>query len=123
MEEELDQEASLHVDTLHLVRSHVLSLLEFEDVFLAVDDLEGETLRDELGNIASPQPPVLSDGLLGHLFQLVVPLEDLRASDLDFPSGSGPSLLVDVLGGVSHFGQIGQSDLGSLLNSHTLTPI
>lgn len=123
MEEKLNKEACLHVNAFYFVRSHVLSLLEFENVLLTVDDFEGKTLWDELGNIASPQPPILSDVFLRHLIQFVVPLEDLRASHLYFSSGSGPSLLVDILGSVFHFRQIGKADLSSLLNSHILTPI
>lgn len=123
VEEELNEEASLHVDAFHLIWCHVLSLLEFEDVLFAVDNLERKTLWDELGNITSPQPPIFSDGFRRHLIQFIVTLEDLRTSDLYFSPGSGPSLLVYILGSVAHFRKIGQSDFSSLLHSHIITPI
>jgi hypothetical protein len=103
VQEEFGEEVSLHVDVLHLVRGHVLALLQLEDVLFAVDDAEGGTLGDELGDVSSAQPTVRSDGFPSQFVHLVIALEDLRPANQDFSSWSRLSVLVQIVGCVSHF--------------------
>lgn len=79
---------------------------QFEDVLFSVDDLEAVGLRMEFGNVSSFEPSILSDGLSGHIRLFVVAHEDLRTSQPDLSSRTGLSLLVHVLGGVLHLGDI-----------------
>ena len=69
------------VDMFNFFRSNVFSLLQFEYVFLPVDNLEGIELWHNLDDIAWFQPSIFSDGLSSFLRLFVVSKKDMRASD------------------------------------------
>ena len=69
------------VNILNFFRGHVLSLLQFENIFLSVDDFEGVDVREYLNDITGLQPSVGSDSLRSEVGLFVVPQKYMRASD------------------------------------------
>lgn len=71
----------LAVDILNFIRSNILSLLKFEDIFFSVDDFNGVRSGHHLSHISSFQPPIGCDRLLSHVGLFVVAQEDLGTSN------------------------------------------
>lgn len=69
------------VNILNFFRGHVLSLLQFENIFLSVDDFEGVDVREYLNDITGLQPSVGSDSLRSEVWLFVVSQKYMRASD------------------------------------------
>ena len=80
MNEYLSNKVALGVNILYFFSSHVLSLLQFEDVFLAIDDGNGLGLSSHHTDVSSFKPSVLSDGFVSFLLIFVITEEDSRAS-------------------------------------------
>jgi hypothetical protein len=120
VEEDLLDEPRSSIHIFDLVRGHILSLLQFEDVFLAVDDLEGKS-RCDLAHVTSMQPSLLVDSLLGDILHFVVALENLRTMNTELTSWSPLSLLVFVFSCVFHLRNIHQPHLGRGLSQRRNT--
>jgi hypothetical protein len=100
--EHLTDQAAAQIDVLHLIRRHVLSLRQLEDVLLAVDQPDGYRLRVDFDDVSSLQPSVSSDRLLRQLVLLVVAQKHVSAPHPQLAPWSYHSLLVAVLRCVLH---------------------
>ena len=68
------------VDMLNFFRSNIFSLLQFENIFLPVDDFEGIELWHNLNHITWFQPSIFGNGLSSFFRLFVVTKKDMRAS-------------------------------------------
>jgi hypothetical protein len=96
---------------LYLLWDDVLSLRELEDVLLSIDDLEGALGDIELADVASVDPALSVEGLLGHLRLAVVALEGDSTAVADFAARDRVAPVVCVRAQVVHVGDIQQLDL------------
>ena len=114
MEEGLVDERRPAVDAFHLLSSHVLPLLQLEDVLLAIDDPHGVAPGEEHPDISSLQSPIGRDCFFCLRLVLVVAFEGGVTPNPDFPSRRGPAFLVLVVAGV-------QLELQATLNHGKVT--
>ena len=64
MDEDLCQLITLQVAVFHFLSSHVLTLLKFENILLAVNNSEGNFVGVKLGDVSSLHPPILGYGFI-----------------------------------------------------------
>ena len=97
------------IDMLNFLRSNIFSLLQFEYVFLPVDNLEGIELWHDLNHIAWFQPSIFGNGLSSFFRLFVVAKEDMRAS---YPalSSRGWDTIDNIICCVLHLGDIAGFD-------------
>ena len=74
MYENLGNEGALSIEGLKLLRSNVLCLSQLEDVLSSIDNLES-TIMVKNANIASVNPTILIEDLLGSLWVFEVTSE------------------------------------------------
>ena len=93
---------------LDLLGDDVLSLGQFEDIFLSVNDLES-TLNDvELANISSMDPTLRVKSFLCQLRLSVIPLEGNIASVANFTSRQRVTKGIFIITEIVHVGDINQ---------------
>ena len=64
MQEQFRNYPTLLIYILHLVRSNIFSLLEFENILLAVNNSEGNFVGVKLGDVSGLHPPILGDSFV-----------------------------------------------------------
>ena len=106
VDEDFSQFVSLHIDVFHLFSSHVLTLLQLEDILLSVDDAQSPGLSAHRSHITSFQPSISSDGLPGLLLIVVVAQEDTWPSRPNFTPRCGKSILINISRQIVHFWDI-----------------
>lgn len=73
------------VNVFNLFRCDILSLTQFVNVFLPVNDFQSSVGQND-SNIATVVPTIFIDCLFGVLFIQIIPFEDRVASHTDLPS-------------------------------------
>ena len=72
MQEYFCQKMAFHVNVLNLLSSHILSLLQFENIFLSVDNHDWLSLSRHKSNISCLQPSIRTNRLFSlHLIVIV----------------------------------------------------
>mmetsp|Transcript_4106 Transcript_4106/g.10480 ORF Transcript_4106/g.10480 Transcript_4106/m.10480 type:complete len:237 (+) Transcript_4106:107-817(+) len=84
--EDLEHEGAPLANLLDLLRGHVLSLRQLEEVLLPVNDLQLPT-GNPAAHIPSVEPAVLIQNLLRLRLVVVVPADTERKREFDFQSG------------------------------------
>ena len=96
----------ISINVLHLLWCHILPLLEFENIFLPVDDLQAPILWENRSNISSFEPSIFCNGLFCLLLIFVIAEEYTRPSHPNFPSRHRISIFIFILACVFHLWNI-----------------
>jgi hypothetical protein len=107
---------AVQVIVLDSIWGQVLSLLQFKDILLPVDDSETHVFGVELADVSSPQPSVRPERLLCYLRQLIVARNHLRTTVQYLASRTQSTVLINIFRRVLHLGNIRQSPFKSRLS-------
>lgn len=98
------------IDNLKLLRSNILSLRELKNVLLSINQFQFIRPRNNLNNVASFEPSIISKSLLGLLRKLKVSLDDIYPLDPKLSSW-GQSPIDSILMTVAHLRNVDQFEL------------
>ena len=117
----LGDELGLGIDHLELLSSDVLALRQFEEILLAIDNLDS-IIGQQHGDIAGVVPPLAVDGGLGLFRLLVVATEENGSTNEQFTTSNARNVIVmTVHRQIAHIRHIDQFDLTSRSRTTNIT--